>query len=403
MDEEVVIKVDGVSKDFSLTSARANTIKNLLTGFHREKRTEKNTQHALKNISFEIRKGEFFGIVGRNGSGKSTLLKMLAGIYQPTEGDVFSKGKLVPFIELGVGFNPELTGRENVYMNGALLGFSESEVDTFYQEVVEFAELEKFMDKKLKNYSSGMQVRLAFSMAIRANADILLIDEVLAVGDADFQRKCYDYFRSLKKNKKTVVFVSHDMGAVREFCDRAALIEQSKLEMIGDTSKIADEYTNLFLKSTSHEDSLSSFNTERRMGSGEARIREASLSKTTFSDTDKSIELNVRVEAFEKNKDLLIGFAIKNSAGQFINSTHTAEIQRDLKVAPGENCEVKWVFPNIYEDGSYTVDLYSYGENHSVYDSLNDALSFKIKRRIRTGALVVIPGEVTIKTVSKKR
>src|SRR5690606_28822097 len=149
------------SKDFSLTSARANTIKSLLTGFHKDPEQAKDVQHALTNISFEVKKGEFFGIVGRNGGGKSTLLKMLAGIYQPTKGNILVSGKLVPFIELGVGFNPDLTGRENVYMNGALLGFSKKQVDDFYDEVVEFAELEMFMDKKLKNYSSGMQVRLA--------------------------------------------------------------------------------------------------------------------------------------------------------------------------------------------------------------------------------------------------
>src|SRR6185312_8467854 len=183
------------------------------------------TQHALKDISFEVKKGEFFGIVGRNGSGKSTMLKILAGIYQPTKGGVQKSGKLVPFIELGVGFNPELSGRENVFLNGALLGFSRKEIAAMYDEIVAFAELEKFMDQKLKNYSSGMQVRLAFSIAIRAKSDILLIDEVLAVGDASFQQKCFDYFYKLKQDKRTVVFVSHDMGAVERFCDRAVLID----------------------------------------------------------------------------------------------------------------------------------------------------------------------------------
>src|SRR5690606_31573026 len=148
-------------------------------------------QQVLKNISFEIKKGEFVGIVGRNGSGKSTLLKLLAGIYSPDKGSIEVNGKLVPFIELGVGFNPELTGRENVFLNGALLGFNRKEMQAMYKDIVEFAELERFMDQKLKNYSSGMQVRLAFSIAIRAQSDILLIDEVLAVGDAAFQQKCY--------------------------------------------------------------------------------------------------------------------------------------------------------------------------------------------------------------------
>ena len=217
-DDQTAIRIDNVSKSFKLPDERVDSVKSLFVNPLRSKKgLQTETQHALKNISFEVKKGEFFGIVGRNGSGKSTLLKIIAGIYQPTKGKVTLKGRLVPFIELGVGFNPELTGRENVYLNGALMGFSTKEVGKKYDQIVEFAELERFMDQKLKNYSSGMQVRLAFSVAtILAESDILLIDEVLAVGDADFQRKCFEYFKRVKKLKKTVVFVSHDMNAIRE-------------------------------------------------------------------------------------------------------------------------------------------------------------------------------------------
>ena len=183
--------------------------------------------------------------MGRNGSGKSTLLKVLSGIYVPEKGDVEIYGTLVPFIELGVGFNPELTGRENIYLNGALLGFSNAEVDEMYDEIVEFAELKDFMDQKLKNYSSGMQVRLAFSIAIRARGDILILDEVLAVGDAAFQQKCNDYFASLHGNQ-TVVLVTHSMDNVRKFCDRAILIEDGKIKCEGNPEKVADEYMSLW-------------------------------------------------------------------------------------------------------------------------------------------------------------
>ena len=184
-------------------------------------------------------------IRGSNGSGKSTLLKVLSGIYVPEKGDVEIYGTLVPFIELGVGFNPELTGRENIYLNGALLGFSNAEVDEMYDEIVEFAELKDFMDQKLKNYSSGMQVRLAFSIAIRARGDILILDEVLAVGDAAFQQKCNDYFASLHGNQ-TVVLVTHSMDNVRKFCDRAILIEDGKIKCEGNPEKVADEYMSLW-------------------------------------------------------------------------------------------------------------------------------------------------------------
>jgi ABC-2 type transport system ATP-binding protein len=214
VDDDIAIKVDGVYKDFVLPHEKKATLKSAFTNiFHSSRGVE--VQHSLHDISLEIKKGEFFGIVGRNGSGKSTLLKILAGIYQPTKGSATTRGKIAPFIELGVGFNPELTGRENVYLNGAMMGFSNKEMDQKYPNIVEFAELERFMDQKLKNYSSGMQVRLAFSVATRAEADILLVDEVLAVGDSDFQTKCFNYFKQLKRDGKTVIFVTHNMDAVR--------------------------------------------------------------------------------------------------------------------------------------------------------------------------------------------
>jgi ABC-2 type transport system ATP-binding protein len=240
-DAETAISVKNVSKTFKLPHERNTSIKSLLLNFYRRPTFER--QKALEDISIEIKKGDFFGIVGRNGSGKSTLLKLLAEIYVPTKGTVQINGKLTPFIELGVGFNPELTGRENVFLNGALLGFNYKEMLAMYQDIVEFAEIERFMDQKLKNYSSGMQVRLAFSIAIRAQSDILLLDEVLAVGDAAFQQKCYDYFEELKQRKQTVVFVSHDMGAVRRFCNKAVYIEDGKLTHSGTPSDIADVYT----------------------------------------------------------------------------------------------------------------------------------------------------------------
>ncbi len=196
-----MIEVRGVSKDFLLPHLRQTTIKGHFVNMFRRGRTME-VQHALRDIDFDVQRGEFFGVVGRNGSGKSTLLKILAGIYVPTSGHVTVGGRLVPFIELGVGFNPELTGRENVYLNGALLGFSKGEVDEMYDDIVAFAELEEYMDQKLKNYSSGMQVRIAFSVATRARADILLIDEVLAVGDTAFQRKCFEHFHALKRRAR---------------------------------------------------------------------------------------------------------------------------------------------------------------------------------------------------------
>lgn len=238
---EPMIVIRDVSKDFLRPHLRQTTLKRHLLSLSR-RTTTRELQHVLHSIDLDVKRGEFFGIVGRNGSGKSTLMKIMAGIYMATSGEVSVYGKLVPFIELGVGFHPELSGRENVYLNGALLGFSTSEVDAMYADIVSFAELEDSMDQKLKNYSSGMQVRIAFSLTTRAAADILLIDEVLAVGDAAFQQKCLDHFRTLKATGRTIVFVSHDMDSVREFCDRVILIEDGRIVSEGDAADVADEY-----------------------------------------------------------------------------------------------------------------------------------------------------------------
>ena len=244
MTDNIAISVKNLHKSFRLPTERAWGLKQAI--FNRLKGVKGyKEQKVLNGISFTIRQGEFVGIVGRNGSGKSTLLKTLAKIYFPEKGSVEINGQLVPFIELGVGFNPDLTGRENVYLNGALLGFSNKEIDTMYDEIVEFAELKEFMDQKLKNYSSGMQVRLAFSIAIRAKGNILLLDEVLAVGDASFQKKCNDYFASLH-GKQTVILVTHDMDNVKRFCDRAILIEQGKIKLDGEPTKIAKAYKDLW-------------------------------------------------------------------------------------------------------------------------------------------------------------
>lgn len=243
-DGDIAISVSNLHKSFRLPTERAWGLKQAIFNRLRGVKGYKD-QQVLNGLDFKIKKGEFVGIVGRNGSGKSTLLKTLAGIYYPEKGKIVIDGTLVPFIELGVGFNPELTGRENVYLNGAMLGFSNIEMDRMYDEIWDFAELKEFQDQKLKNYSSGMQVRLAFSIAIRAKGDILLLDEVLAVGDAAFQKKCNDYFASLHGNQ-TVILVTHSMENVRKFCDRAILVEGGKIALDSTPNAVADAYDNLW-------------------------------------------------------------------------------------------------------------------------------------------------------------
>jgi ABC-type polysaccharide/polyol phosphate transport system ATPase subunit len=237
------VVVDHLSKHFRLPHRRYNTLKERV--LHPLQTASYDTLKAVDDISFEIAEGEFFGIVGRNGSGKSTLLKCLAGIYDTTAGDAQTRGRVSPFIELGVGFNLDLTARDNVIINAIMLGLSRRQATERFDEVIAFAELEDFLDLKLKNYSSGMAVRLAFSVAVQVDADILLIDEVLAVGDAAFQRKCFERFDALKAAGKTIIFVTHDMTAVERFCDRAMLLERGRIADIGDPRAVARAYNEI--------------------------------------------------------------------------------------------------------------------------------------------------------------
>lgn len=389
MSNNTAISVKNVSKNFKLPHEKADSVKSLFVNPLNNNRKKVEVQHALHNISFEIKKGEFFGIVGRNGSGKSTLLKIIAGIYQPSNGSVITDGKIVPFIELGVGFNPELSGRENVYLNGALLGFSEKEVDKKYSAIVDFAELDRFMDQKLKNYSSGMQVRLAFSVAtILAESDILLIDEVLAVGDADFQRKCFEYFKKLKKDKKTVIFVSHDMLAVREYCDRAVLIDEGKIIEQGKASGVASAYAKLFMS-----DDLSpkpERSNKKRWGSNDIMLGKVTFDKNRYCPTDKYIKIETGYGVVKDTLNPIFGVLIKNSSGLVLMGTNTRLQYIETGVFKANDTgSIKWEIPNIFNDGKYTIDVAIIHEDTiTQYDWWEDASSFTVYREEHTPYVV---------------
>lgn len=393
MAEDIAIKVEHVSKNFKLPHEKQTSIKGVLVNLAKGGKRSFEIQQALNDISFEIKKGEFFGIVGRNGSGKSTLLKMLAGIYVPTSGNINVTGKLIPFIELGVGFNHELTGRENVYLNGALIGFSRKEMEMMYDDIVSFAELERFMDQKLKNYSSGMQVRLAFSIAIKANTDILVLDEVLAVGDAAFQRKCFDYFMQLKKNKKTVVLVTHDMGAVRQYCDRAIMIEKSKIVHAGTPEEIAQAYQRLFVDEADTKRKNKKTNqpldvkNEDRWGNGKIRVENAS-----FSIVDDEIILECMYHAQESVEPPVFGFSVYNPTGINIIESNTKKDRiQTTSMKKGDKVTMIWTIPNIFASGNYDVSFACCDQSTTVfYDWLNGAITLDINKETMTGAIVDI-------------
>ena len=239
-DNEIAIKVDHVYKSFNIYYDRANTLKERMFFFARNKRREK--REVLKDINLEIKKGETVALIGVNGSGKSTLLKLMTQIIFPNKGTIETKGKLTSLLELGAGFHPDFSGRENIYFNSSIFGLTKKEIDARLDQIIEFSELKDFIDNPVRTYSSGMYMRLAFSVAINVDADILLIDEILSVGDQHFQEKCFNKMRELKKEGKTMVFVTHSMESVKNLCDRAVWLYDGKVRMDGNTDEVVKEY-----------------------------------------------------------------------------------------------------------------------------------------------------------------
>ena len=239
-DNEIAIKVDHVYKSFNIYYDRANTLKERMLFFARNKRREK--REVLKDINLDIRKGETVALIGVNGSGKSTLLKLMTRIIFPNKGTIETKGKLTSLLELGAGFHPDFSGRENIYFNSSIFGLTRKEIDSRLDQIIEFSELKDFIDNPVRTYSSGMYMRLAFSVAINVDADILLIDEILSVGDQHFQEKCFEKMRELKEEGKTMVFVTHSMESVKNLCDRAVWLYDGQVRMDGNTDEVVKEY-----------------------------------------------------------------------------------------------------------------------------------------------------------------
>lgn len=316
-NRKTVLKVEHVAKSFRLPTEQASGLKQAVINWTKGISGYK-MQHVLRDINFEVKEGDFFGVVGRNGSGKSTLLKLISGIYMPDQGSISVDGKLVSFIELGVGFNPELTGRENVYLNGALLGFSQEEIDAMYDDIVEFSELSEFMDQKLKNYSSGMQVRLAFAVAIKAKGDILVLDEVLAVGDEAFQRKCDNFFTEVKQDPtKTVILVTHSMDSVKKYCNKAILIKDGEIIASGNQDDVADRYTLENFKKNAGPlgDDANNETDDKEYPTGLSErvpTLKVNISSSSVADGVEPLEFEIEYE-FNEDREAYIGIALLDS------------------------------------------------------------------------------------------
>jgi ABC-type polysaccharide/polyol phosphate transport system ATPase subunit len=396
------IVVESVSKAFRIPEERTHTLKE--RALHPLRRTRHETFEALRDISFSISPGEFFGIVGRNGSGKSTLLKCLAGIYRADSGQIWCNGRLSTFIELGVGFNPDLAAYDNVALNGIMLGLSPREARARYERVIEFAELEEFQDLKLKNYSSGMHVRLAFSVAIQVDADILLIDEVLAVGDAGFQQKCFDVFHRMRDEGRTIVFVTHDMSAVNRFCHRAMLLERGEMVALGEPAEVADKY--LEASFGRHAGGYSDAPDEDacHVGDGAARVSDVWLGEEPGErriDAPQSIPLTLKalVTINTTVRDPAMALAIHNEHRLPVIVASTAhEHERSGVFRAGERAVFSFSFHNMLAPGRYepVFTLTHRGSGLSVIDRYESRFSFVVTGAVASGGMLEIPVQTAV-------
>jgi ABC-type polysaccharide/polyol phosphate transport system ATPase subunit len=351
----VVIETRGVHKSFRIPEHRVDSFKE--RAVHPLTRIEHRELHALRDVSFDIHQGEFFGIVGRNGSGKSTLLKIMASIYRADRGRVRMAGRVAPFIELGVGVNPDLTARENAILNGVMMGLTRREAQRRLGAVIEFAELEEFVDLKLKNYSSGMMVRFAFAVMVQADADIMLIDEVLAVGDAAFAQKCMDVFHERRAAGKTIVLVTHDMATVQSMCHRAMLLEEGEVKYIGDPDATALRYYRLNFAGPRRDDAaderqhLVDFNAKLIS----ATLRDPSGEAVENVEQDTPIAIDVVLEAARSLEGPNFGFHVRDDSGQVVFGFTTSLEQH---VAAGQPIRLWGSIENRLVPGRYYLDCW---------------------------------------------
>jgi len=380
--KQTAIEVQEVWKDFKLFHERNPTLKETLL---RGRRAAYESFWALRDISFTIKKGETVGIIGENGSGKSTLLKLLARILRPDKGKIVVNGKLSALLELGAGFHPDLTGRENIFLNGSILGLSRKEINNKLNEIIAFSELEKFIDNPVRNYSSGMYVRLGFAVAINVQPDILLIDEILAVGDESFQRKCLDKLFELKEQGKTIVIVSHALDSVRQICDRALWLEEGVLKKDGEAPAVVDAYLDRVNKEEQQKAGLDSTSASgSRWGSGEIKITKVSLLNAAglpqeqFKTGDKLV-VALQYEAKQKIKKPVFGVAVYSREGLHINGTNTKFYRQVVDEVSGSGKVFYEIEKLPLLKGNYvlSVAVYDYSCLHA-YDHHERCYPFKV-------------------------
>ena len=396
MPQASAVSIKGVSKTFRLPHQQYATLKE--RALHPFTRTTYDELRAVRDVSIEITEGEFFGIVGRNGSGKSTLLKCIAGIYGVDRGEIAIAGRLSPFIELGVGFNPDLNARDNVVINAIMLGLSRRQALARFEDVVAFAELEGFMDLRLKNYSSGMLVRLAFATAIQVDAEILLIDEVLAVGDAAFQQKCFEEFFRLKREGRTIVFVSHDMHSVERFCDRAMLMEHGVMVKIGEPREIARAYHELNFGKLAH-DAPEESHTTTGTAIADAWFENERGERVTSASQQERLTMCFEASIGEELADPVFAVTLRTELG------HTIIVSRSDRggaasgsFRAGESVVARFAFPNWLTPSRYllTPSIARAGTGEAALALVEDMSSVIVHGSEGSGGILELPIDVDL-------
>lgn len=361
-------------------------------------RTGKEVFWALRDVSLSVDEGEVVGLIGRNGAGKSTLLKIVSQITYPTEGEITLRGRVGSLLEVGTGFHPDLTGRENILLNGAILGMKKTEIDRNFDEIVKFSELEKFLDTPVKRYSSGMYVRLGFAVAAHLNPEILLVDEVLAVGDSQFQKKCLGKIRDVSQGGRTVLFVSHNMPVVEGLCEKAALIEDGYLKTVGDSHEVIAQYLrslSLFKGSNLRDPQV------RRSGDGRAKftwieVLDSDGTPLQSVPEGKPFRLSLRLKADSEIELDRISIVFSDNAGRKVLTTRHSDSLEVTRLGVGEHHFYVYIDPNPFVGGSFTLRLTCRGPNMEEYDTIDQAYNLNVVPNLEGDAMEKRPGVVRI-------
>jgi lipopolysaccharide transport system ATP-binding protein len=408
-NREVAIAVQGVTKKFRRLNDRKTNVKEIFSS-KRERVARHDDFWALKGVTLDVPRGKTFGLIGHNGSGKSTLLKLVAGIHRPTDGTITSHGRVSAMLELGAGFHPEMSGRDNVYLNGSILGMTRKQIDAAMDEIIEFSGLEEFIDTPVKVYSSGMYVRLGFAIAVNLEPEILIIDEVIAVGDEEFQRRCFDHLYELRRRGVTIVLVTHSLGLVADLCDEVAWLDGGTLKAVGPAREVVDQYLAAVNRKEAarqdtpepEDDDTAEGRTPRR-GSGEVRVTDVEFfdpagERLPFLSTGRPCTLRIRYQADQALPSVTFGLGLTHESGVQVAGPNSGYGESAFAIDSGAGY-VDFSMTNVpLQPGEFLITTAVVDKGHT-YDYLDRAFVVKVRADdVTEPGLVKVAGEWTLHT-----